>query len=73
MGLIDEMNVKRIRIEEKIRGNFYLFAYGVNDLSHLVPRRKVCFGELFDGLSCAALDILIDILYFLSRKLGRDW
>ena len=68
MGLIDEMNVKRIRIEEKIRGNFYLFAYGVNDLSHLVPRRKVCFGELFDGLSCAALDIFNRYPLFLNHE-----
>ena len=37
MGLIDEISIKRIHIEEKIRGHFfYLFAYGVNDLSHLV-------------------------------------
>ena len=36
MGLIEEINIKRIHIEEKIRGQFYLFASGVNDLSHLV-------------------------------------
>ena len=40
MGLIDEMSIKRIHIEEKIQDTgfediFYLFAYGVNDLSHL--------------------------------------
>ena len=37
MGLIDEISIKRIYIEEKIRGHFfYLFVHGVNDLSHLV-------------------------------------
>ena len=37
VGLIDEIIIKRIHIEEKIRGHFfYLCAYGVNDLSHLV-------------------------------------
>ena len=37
MELIDEIRPKRIHIEEKIRGIFfYLFAYGVKDLSHLV-------------------------------------
>ena len=36
MGLIDEISTKRIHIEEKIRGNFFRFAYGVIDLSHLV-------------------------------------
>ena len=36
MGLIDEISIKRIHIEENIRGHFYLFAYGVNDISHLV-------------------------------------
>ena len=39
MGLIDEISTKRIHIEEKIRGIFfffYLFTYGVKDLSHLV-------------------------------------
>ena len=36
VGLIDEIKTKRIHIEEKSRGIFYLFAYGVNDLSHLV-------------------------------------
>ena len=35
MGLIDEIRIKRIYIEEKIRGQ-HLFAYGVNDLSHLL-------------------------------------
>ena len=33
VGLIDEISTKRIHIEEKKK--FYLFAYGVNDLSHL--------------------------------------
>ena len=39
MGLIDEINTERIHIEEKIRGHFFyffVFAYGVIDLSHLV-------------------------------------
>ena len=36
VGLIEEINIKRIHIEEKIRGQFYQFASGVNDLSHLV-------------------------------------
>ena len=36
MGLIYEIIIKRIHIEEKIRGHFYVYAYGVNDLSHLV-------------------------------------
>ena len=37
MGLIDEIIIKRIHIEEKIRGHFLcIYAYGVNDLSHLV-------------------------------------
>ena len=36
MGLIDEISIKSIHIEEKIRGHFFLFAYGVNDLSHVV-------------------------------------
>ena len=26
VGLIEEINIKRIHIEEKIRGQFYLFA-----------------------------------------------
>ena len=30
MGLIDEISIKRIHIEEKIRGHLHLFAYGVN-------------------------------------------
>ena len=34
MVLIDELSTKRIHIEEKIIRK--LFAYGVNDLSHLV-------------------------------------
>ena len=34
MVLIDELSTKRIHIEEKIITK--LFAYGVNDLSHLV-------------------------------------
>ena len=33
---IDEISTKRIRTEEKMRGIFFLFDYGVNDLSHLV-------------------------------------
>ena len=42
----------------------------VNESSFLIPRRKVCFWELFDSLSCAALDIfLVDILYLW--KVGR--
>ena len=85
VGLIDEISIKRIHIEEKIRGHFYLFAYGVNDLSNLVVliifetinvlmtvdascrllllflsgpwQESICFEELFDSLSCAALDI----------------
>ena len=32
VGLIDEISTKRINIEEKIRGHFYLLAYGVIDL-----------------------------------------
>ena len=38
MGLIDEISTKRIHIGEKIRGIFffYIFAYRVKDLSHLV-------------------------------------
>ena len=38
MGLIDEINTERIHIEEKIRGHFlfFVFAYGVIDLLHLV-------------------------------------
>ena len=37
MKLIDEISIKRTHIEEKIRGHFfYLFAYGANDLSHLI-------------------------------------
>ena len=36
MGLIDEISIKRIHIEEKIREYFLSIAYGVNDLSHLV-------------------------------------
>ena len=88
---------KRIHIEEKIRGHFYLFAYGVNDLSHvgtvfetinvlmtvdascrllvypyLVARRKVCFGELFDSFSCAALDTFNRYSLFLIMK-ARTW
>ena len=35
--------------------------------SFLVPGRKVCFGELFHGLSCAALDIFLS-RYPLSLK-----
>ena len=37
MALIDEISIKRIHIEEKIREHFFcLFAYGVNDLSQVV-------------------------------------
>ena len=37
VGLIDEISTERIHIEEKSRGNFfYLFAYGDDDLPHLV-------------------------------------
>ena len=35
VGLIEEINIKRIHIEEEIRGKFFKFAYGVNDLLHL--------------------------------------
>ena len=88
MVLIDELSTKRIHIEEKIIRK--LFAYGVNDLSHLVvliifetmnvlmkvdascfllllfylvPRRKVCFGELFGSLSCVAWIILVSFIF----------
>ena len=71
-------------MKKRLEEMFYLFAYGVNDLSllavliifetinvlmtvdascrllvcsFLVPRREVCFGELFDSLSCVVLDI----------------
>ena len=87
MVLIDERSTKGIHIEEKIIRK--LFAYGVDDLSHLVvliifetmdvlmntasccllclfylvPRRKVCFGELFGSLSCAAWIILVSFIF----------
>ena len=37
MGLIDEISIKRIHIDQKKRLEdiFYLFAYEVNDLSHI--------------------------------------
>ena len=35
VGLNDEISPKTIDIEEEIRENVYLFAYSVNDLSHL--------------------------------------
>lgn len=35
VGLNDEISTKTIDIEEEIRENVYLFAYSVNDLSHL--------------------------------------
>ena len=38
MGLSQEIEENT---EEKIRGNFFLFAYGVNDLSHLS-----CFDQI---------------------------
>ena len=87
MGLIDEISIKRIHIEETFWGHFlafYLFGEGVNDLSHLVVLsifetisvlrtvdascrllllflsgswQEVWFGELFDSLSCTALDM----------------
>ena len=68
-------------MKKRLEDIFYLFAYGVNDLSHLVVliifetinvlmtvdascRLLLLFlsgswqeGELFDSLSCAALDI----------------
>ena len=35
MGLIDEISIERIHIEEKIRGHFLSICLrGVNDLSH---------------------------------------
>ena len=88
--MIDEISTKRIHIEEKIRGNFFLFAYEVNDLSHLVvliifeminvlmtvdtschllflflsgSSQESMLGELFDSLSCAALENIFSILY----------
>ena len=39
VGLIDEISTKRIHIEEEIKENVYLFAYGINDLSHLAVLR----------------------------------
>ena len=39
VGLIDEISTKRIHIEEEIKENVYLFAYGVKDLSHLAVLR----------------------------------
>ena len=32
-------------------------------LFYLVPRRKVCFGELFSSLSCAAWIILVSFIF----------
>ena len=41
---------------------------------YLVLRRKVYFGELFDGLSCATLDIFYRYpLFLIMKALGRDW
>ena len=34
--MIDEISIKRIHIEKKLEDIFYLFVYGVNDVSHLV-------------------------------------
>ena len=36
MGLIDEISIKRLISKKRFEDIFYLFAYGVNDLSHLV-------------------------------------
>ena len=66
MGLIDEISIKRIHVEEKIRGHFYLFAYGVNDLSHLVV--KVIFEAINVLMTDASCRLLLVFLSGSSQE-----